>query len=413
MNFGINRIRSTITVMWTFRWFVLCSSALLASALFFLIYFMIGPSVVVHKIAKGHLIKSIVASGHFETPYRVEIGSQMTGVVEQVLVEEGQRVRAGEELIHLDDQEARASVIQAQGVLAQAQARMKQLKELTLPAAQEALSQAQATLIDAQNTFNRVETLFKNGSSTRAALDDAQKNLDIAQAQLRNAQLQVFTSSPEGSDYIMAQTQVNQALANVHAAESRLSYTVISAPRDGVLISRNVEKGTIAQPGRALLILAPDGVNQLVIDVDEKNLSFIQLGQKARASADAFPNDMFDATVSYINPSVNISRASIEVKLNIDTPPSFLRQDMTVSVDITAEEKDNILIIPLNCLYDSDTNQPWVLLLNNNRIEKRNIELGMKGASFAEVTAGLVEGDLIIPVSAGVRTGQHIRPIVQ
>jgi HlyD family secretion protein len=399
--------------MWTFRWFVLCSSALLASALFFLIYFMIGPSVVVHKIAKGNLIKSIVASGHFETPYRVEIGSQMTGVVEQVLVEEGQRVRAGEELIHLDDQEARASVIQAQGVLAQAQARMKQLKELTLPAAQEALSQAQATLIDAQNTFNRVETLFKNGSSTRAALDDAQKNLDIAQAQLRNAQLQVFTSSPEGSDYIMAQTQVNQALANVHAAESRLSYTVISAPRDGVLISRNVEKGTIAQPGRALLILAPDGVNQLVIDVDEKNLSFIQLGQKARASADAFPNDMFDATVSYINPSVNISRASIEVKLNIDTPPSFLRQDMTVSVDITAEEKDNILIIPLNCLYDSDTNQPWVLLLNNNRIEKRNIELGMKGASFAEVTAGLVEGDLIIPVSAGVRTGQHIRPIVQ
>ena len=101
-----------------------------------------------------------------------------------------------------------------------------------------------------------------------------------------------------------------------------------------MLIARNVERGTVVQPGKALLVLAPAGDTQLVLQIDENNLGLVALGQKALASADAFPDKTFAAEVTYINPGIDITRASVEVKLTVAEPPDYLRQDMTVSVDI-------------------------------------------------------------------------------
>ena len=101
-----------------------------------------------------------------------------------------------------------------------------------------------------------------------------------------------------------------------------------------MLITRNVERGTVVQPGKALLVLAPAGETQLVLQIDERNLGKLALGQKALASADAYPDQRFAAVVTYINPGVDITRASVEVKLDVADPPAYLRQDMTVSVDI-------------------------------------------------------------------------------
>ena len=180
--------------------------------------------------------------------------------------------------------------------------------------------------------------LPSDGYGTKATLDDATKSLDIARAQVRSAELQVFTNRPGGSDYVMAETQLNQARASLATAQSRLSYTVITAPRDGVLISRNVERGYVVQPSNVLMVLSPSSETQLVVQIDEKNLGLIAIGQKALASADAFPKDTFAAEVIYINPGIDLQRASVEVKLRVPEPPAYLRQDMTVSVDIETRE---------------------------------------------------------------------------
>jgi HlyD family secretion protein len=82
-----------------------------------------------------------------------------------------------------------------------------------------------------------------------------------------------------------------------------------------VLITRNVERGAVVVPGNALLVLAPTGKMQLELQIDERNLGKLSLGQKALASADAYPEQRFEAVVSYVNPGVDISRASVEVKL--------------------------------------------------------------------------------------------------
>jgi len=404
--------RSLINGVWLHRWFVLTVLVIAVSGAIALLRLFLGPEVIVDQVKRGNLVKTVVASGHFETPFRVEIGSQMTGVVTDVLVDEGEAVKAGQELIHLDAREIKAAVVQSQGALAQAEARLRQLNELTLPAARETLAQAKASLVDAQSTYDRTSSLFKNGFSPNSALDEAQKNLDVAKAQVRSAELQVFTASPGGSDYVVAETQVNQALANLEAAQSRLAYTVITAPRDGILINRSVEKGSVVQAGKPLLVLAPNGISQLVIGVDERNLGLIALGQPALASADAFPDQKFEGKVSYINPSVDITRASVEVKLDVTEPPSFLRQDMTVSVDIEVGRRNDVTVIGTRYLHDLQTDTPWVLTVSNGRAAKRNVKLGLRGLNDAEIIDGLTMGDKIIPSLSGVVSGQRIRAIM-
>jgi HlyD family secretion protein len=406
----------TIQALWpamaAHRWFILSVAVLVGLGAWQGARLLLGPAIVVDQVTRGNLVETVVASGHVETPYRVEVGSQITGTVEEVLVEEGQRVSKGQPLISLESRELKAAVVQAQGAVAQADARMRQLDELTLPSAREALTQAKANLLNAQQTFDRTSQLAKDGYATRQSLDDAQKTLDVAKTQARTAEFQVYTASAGGSDFVMAQTQLHQARANLDTAESRLSYATITAARDGVLITRSVERGTVAQPGKALLVLAPAGDVQLVLQIDERNLGKIALGQKAIASADAYPDKRFPAVITYINPGVDISRASVEVKLTVSDPPDYLRQDMTVSVDIEVAAKNDTLTLPVRSVHDVLSGQPWVLGLKDGRAAKRPVRLGLRGNSHIEILEGLADKDEAIPLNSGVLTGQRVRAVL-
>jgi HlyD family secretion protein len=403
--------RAGLARLWARRWAILGMLVLVGGAGFVLARWLLGPEVVVYPAVRGDIMRTVVASGHVETPYRVEIASQISGIVEDVLVEEGQTVKRGQPLIGLERSELESALVQAQGAVAQTEARIRQMKEVSLPAAEQSLKQARATLDNAQASYDRAEQLNRNGYGTRASLDEATKNLDIARTLVRTAELQVFTMSPGGSDFVMAQTQLSQAEANLTTARVRLGYATITAPREGVLISRNVERGTVVQPGRALMVLAPAGDLQLVLQVDEKNLGLIRLGQPALASADAYPDKRFAATVTYINPSVEISRASVEVKLTVPDPPAYLRQDMTVSVDVEVDRRDAVVVVPARTVHDAATADPWVLVVRDGRAREQPVKLGLRAADKVQVSQGIEPGALLIPIASGVRAGQRIRPV--
>src|SRR5664279_3713179 len=170
--------------IWSHKWFVFAVMLALGVGAWQGVRLIWGPAVVADQVRRGNLVETVVASGHVETPYRVEIGSQITGTVNDVLVQDGERVIKGQPLISLESRELKATVVQAQGAVAQAEARMRQLDELTLPSAHQALTQAKANLLNAQQTFDRTSQLAKDGFATRAALDEAQKTLDVARTQV-------------------------------------------------------------------------------------------------------------------------------------------------------------------------------------------------------------------------------------
>lgn len=372
-----------------------------------------GTPVPVDTVARNDLVETVVASGHVETPYRVDIGSQMTGTVATVAVREGQAVKAGQLLIALDTHELAAGVVQAQGAVAQAVAHMRQLNELTLPSARDTQKSALASQLGAAQIQGRAAALVAKGFETRAFLDDAQKNLDVARNNARIAAVQVRTASPGGSDYVTGETELAQAQAGLATAQSRLAYARIVAPRDGVLISRSVEQGSVVVPGNVLMVLAPAGVTQLVLLIDERNLGKIALGQPALASADAYPGKRFDASVAYINPGIDITRASMEIKLNVMAPPAYLRQDMTVSVDIEVARRNGVLAVPGRSVRDALSARPWAMVLRNGRARQQDLTLGLVGNSRTEIRAGLQVGDLVVPAGSPVAIGARVRPGVR
>ena len=386
----------------------------MALALYLLRNVLLGTPTTVYAATSGELVQSVVASGRVISPQRVTVALQGSGRVLRVAVAEGQAVEAGQLLIELDNSDSRASLAQASGAVLQAQAKLRQLGELSQPQAMQALAQAQATLLQAGKTLARNRELVAQGFVSQAAADDAQRAVDVAASQVASAQAQVKTNTAGGSDILLAEAALRQAQAGQQLARAKLNQGLVYAPSSGVLISRSVEVGDIVQPGKALMVLAASGQTQILILIDEKNLSKMALGQKAYASADAFASQRFDAVVGYINPGVDATRGSVEVKLNIANPPAYLRQDMTVSVDIETARRTATVVIASSVLQDAATDKPWVLVVRGKHAVKQFVTLGLLGDTRVEVMQGIAPGEGVIPKSKiGVKAGQRVRAQVQ
>lgn len=372
-----------------------------------------GPEVVVIPVVKRDFIQTIVASGRVEAPHRVALGVQITGTVRRVLAEEGQRVARGAALIELEPAELRAALAQAEVAVQQASARLRQLSEVQAPVAEQAVALAQANHVAAQQALARSRELFGKGFIGQAALDEAQRVEQVAQAQLDSARRQRDGTLPAGSDTAIAVSALAQARAGVEAARARLQYATVRAPAAGLVITRGVEPGDVVQPGKALLVLAPAGETQLVVQIDERNLRLLQPGQAALASADAFAQQRFAAELVSIDPAVDAQRGSIDVKLRVPAPPAYLRQDMTVSVDIEVAHRPAATLVPVEAVHDAQAPVPWVLKVEHGRVRRQPVRIGLVSSGWCEVQSGLHEGDLLLPrATPALAEGARVRPLV-
>jgi HlyD family secretion protein len=365
---------------------------------------LLGKPVEAYTATIGDLTQTVVASGRVMTPQRISIAAETTGRVNAIPVSEGQTVKRGQLLIQLNDLDERASMAQATAAVSQAEAKLRQLHEVALPAASQTLKQAQTNAEQAKKQYERTRDLQARGFFSQAQLDEAKRNYDVIASQVSAARLQVKSNQPAGSDLAVAAAAVAQANASLRLAQVKLNEDSILAPADGTLISRSVESGDIVQPGKELMVLAANGETQISVQLDEKNLAKLALGQQVLGSADAYANQRFDAVVSYINPGVDATRGSVEVKLLVANPPAYLRQDMTVSVDIETARHSGALTIPTGAIHDASSNAPWVLVVRNKHTVRQSVKLGLRGDNSVEVLSGIKAGEAVILTAVGTIT---------
>jgi HlyD family secretion protein len=369
----------------------------------------VGPQVQTEAVQRRDLLQTVVASGRVETPHRVNIGAQITGTVALVPVAEGQVVKAGDVLIELASTELASAQRQAQQAVVQAKGRLRLLNDLQGPVVQQTLRQAQASLDAARASGQRSLALFEQGFIGQAALDESRKALALADAQVLAAQQQLASTRPGGAEHSLALGAVAEAQANAEVVNAKARYAVIQAPASGQLIGRNVEVGDVVQAGKALMTLSPEGATQLVVQIDEKNLRLIALGQQALASADAYPQQKFKAQVAYINPGINAQTGAVEVKLDVTELVQTLRQDMTVSVDLVVARKAQVLALQVGHINDINGPAPWVWLREAGHAVRRPVRLGLRGGAWVEVLDGLHESDAVITSPMTLREGQRMR----
>ena len=368
-----------------------------------------GREVLVWPVLQKDFVQTIVASGHVENPHRIDLGAQITGTVLKVPVKEGQLVKAGDLLIELESTEMQAALQQAQANVLQAQARLRQLQEVQTPVTEQALQQAVVSHLTTHNEWLRAQELFSNGFIGQAALEEARRIEQVSTSQVLSLQKQVLSLKPNGSDFFAATVNLSQAQAGVALAKSKLRYASIFAPVAGTLILRNVESGDVVQPGKVLMVLSPDGVTQLVVQIDEKHLRQLQLDQNAKVSADAFSTEQFDAKVNFINPGVDPQRGSVTVKLSVQNPPAYLKQDMTVSLNIEVAKIEQAVLVATGSVHDIDKS-PWVQKLVNDRIVNQPIQLGLRDGSYSQVLQGLSVGDLTLQEASALKENMRVHP---
>jgi HlyD family secretion protein len=289
-------------------------------------------------------------------------------------------------------------------------AQQRQLSEVQIPMAQQTLREAQANEAAALQVLERSRTLFRRDLLSQAALDEAIRAEQVTRSKVSSLSAQLKSLQQNGSQQALADTALHQAQAGLALAQARLAYTQLTAPVAGVLISRNVEPGDVVQPGKTLMQLSPATQTQLVVQIEEKNLHLIQLQQPALASADAYAQARFNAELVYINPGVDAQRGSVEVKLLVAEPPDYLRQDMTVSVDIEVARRSNAVLVASDAIHGADQQIPWVFKLEGRQVRKTNVKLGLRSQGWTEVLEGLKAGDQVIPISPiPISDGLNIR----
>lgn len=353
---------SLVTMKRHWIWFAVIMAAIVAAVFGWMT--LRSPQLAAVEMRYAPLLRTLQFSARVATLSRVDVGSTVTGRVARVAVAEGAQVRAGEVLVSLETDELRAAL--AQAVAAE--------------------RQAEATLQAARATLRRVQQLVTQGFYSAAQLDDAQRAADVALAQ---------------------QGSVRAATA---AARARLAQAAVLAPTDARVLTRDVEPGQIVQPGKALMSLALAGPTQLTAQVDERFLDQLQPGQKAAVVADAFADQRFAARVLSIAPAVDAQRGAIEVKFALEQQaPVFLREDMTLSVEVETGRRDRALVLPLSALRTQPSAATaTVLVADAGRAQERKLRLGLRTLDAVEVLEGLAEGDAVL-LGGSPQAGARVR----
>jgi HlyD family secretion protein len=368
-----------------------------------------GTPVDIAVVTQGDLRQSVVMSGRISTVERTDVASQTTARIEGIAVREGDKVRAKQALVLLRNDEAQAALVQANAAVAQAQARLRQIQTVQGPMADQQLEQARAVERQAQLELARAQDLLQQGFVSQSRVDDAMRVALSAKAVLLSASAAAQGNRTGGADLQLAQAQLEQAQAAQRAAAARLDQLILRAPADGVVIARSADPGDTAQAGKAILTLVSGSETRIQANVDEKNLKYLQLGQAAVATADAFSDRHFPARLTYIAPAVDPQRGTVELRLLVDPAVDYLRTDMTVSVEIITGHAANAVLLPTDALRRNGDGSLFVLVNRDGHAQIAPVKTGLQGSGTTEITKGLTAGERVILPGSLVAAGDKVR----
>ncbi|UOD50301.1 efflux RND transporter periplasmic adaptor subunit [Orrella daihaiensis] len=353
-----------------------------------------GPAVEVYVTKNEPLIQTVVATGRVISTSTSQVGAEITGVVVDRHVRDGDMVAQGDLLLTLRADDLAARVREAKAAL-------NNLRQSRRLQANEALKQAESQLEQATREAQRRADLLKSDSISREIVEKAVNAQVVAEANLRQAKLIADALAPGGPEEVIL-------VERLAAAQAALEKTEIRAQFPAIVLTRNVEPGDVVQPGRILMELARLGETEVLVPVDERNLGILATGQPAICIPDAYPDEQFEASVDHIAPTVDTDRGTVDVRLAVTNPPDYLRQDMTVTATIVTGRRDNALVIPNDALRAVKGADAMVQLIELGRVTDRSVKLGLRGLTHSEVLEGLSPGDVVIRTS-GLSVGQRVR----
>ena len=377
------------------RYKILLIIVLLLAVGFALFRWWQGPVVPSYTLSAMPLVQNVVATGRVATVSRAQVGSEISGVVLQRLVQEGDQVKPGDLLVVLKSDELLAQVRQAELALTE-------LASSRRPQAAAELASAKAQLEQASREAAR----RRNAEAGILSREEVEQAVEAERVARNNYE----TARVKASALAAGQVEEASLREQLAVAQAQLAKTKIRAAVAGTVLTRDVEPGDLVQPGQTLFTIALTGNTEIRVPLDERNLPQLALQQNATVISDAYPDRSFPARINFIAPSIDPQRGTVEVRLTVNPVPDFLRQDMTVSVNVETAKRARALAIPNDALSSIKGNKAVVLIVRDGKIQRQQITLGLSGLAMSEVKSGLSEGDQVLAdAESSLEDGTRVR----
>ncbi len=355
---------------------------------------------------------TLTASGYVVPRRRVEVSSKTSGRVEELLVDRGDSVRAGQVLARLDSQEIRAQLAQARAGRLAAAARLDEALAGSRPQeierAQAALEEAQASLRTARINLDRATLLQEKGVLARQALDDARTAFDVAAAQVKAAEKnqELARLGPRSEQIRLVRAQLAETEASIAWWETQLENTVIRAPVSGTVLERLIEKGEMVTTGyvsgrgakSALVSIADLKDLEVELDINESDIPRVHVGQECLVSPESYPDKKYRASVREIAPEANRQKATIQVKVAVAAPDQYLRPETSAKVNFLAsatdpgDEQGSRILVPKPAILAG----PALYLIREGKAVRTAVTLGAERGGRVEVLSGLAGGEQVV-----------------
>jgi HlyD family secretion protein len=368
------------------------------------------------------------ATGYIVAHHKIQVASKVVGKVAWIGVEKGDRVRQGQVIARLEDDEYRAQLQQTKGKLASLEARLQELLNGSRPeeieVAKANLDREKADLANAKISLDRMERLLKDQVMSQQNFDDARARYDAQAARVASLDktYQLVKIGPRQEQIAQVRGDIEQIKGEVAFAETQQSNTVIRAPITGTILERIVEKGEfvttgfVGERGAKGYVVSMADLDDLQVELDINQNDFAKLSPKQRGAirTDAYRDRTYQGFIEEIAPEANRQKATVQVKVKVLNPDGDLRPDMNASVDFLSEApaagaaketSKPAVYVPPAAVRDGA-----VFVLLNGQAIRRPIKTGGTTSQGLRVEDGLIGGEeVIVNPPADLKDGGKVK----
>jgi HlyD family secretion protein len=368
----------------------------------------------------------ISASGAVQPVQTVNLSPKTSGILSELLVEQGDRVTQGQVIARMENNDVRAELARAEAQVAQAEARLERVRSGERPEtiarnraameqAEARLREAEARLDLAEERVQRNQYLVDEGAISRDEFDEVVQSVNVAratveqnQASLREAQqrLQESLNGSRPEDISEAEAQLAEARAQLRQAQVRLEDTIIRAPFDGIITQKFATPGAFVTPttsasdatsATSTAIVALASGLEILAEVPEVDIEQLSVGQPVDIVADAYPTQVFRGRVRLIAPEAVVQQnvTSFQVRIALETGEDRLLSGMNVDLVFLGEELEDALVVPTVAIVTLDGETGVLVPGRNDQPEFQSVVLGTGVGNQTQILEGLEPGDRV------------------
>lgn len=359
------------------------------------------PAASVASVQRGNIAHLLSVAGQFQAYQVVDVHAKVAGYVRHIYVDIGDRVHAGEVLAVLEVPELHAQYRSTQSQALRSQD--------AITAAEHEVSRAKALHVAVQADYDRLAAASAQRPGLIAAqeLDNARSQADATMEQL-NAAASHLAEAKEGAD---------AAAADQERVGDLEAYTKVIAPLDGVVAWRYADTGVLLQEGTnsetqamPLIKLAQSGLLRLRVPVPEDAVKYVHIGDDMQIRVDALDKN-FSGKVVRFTRNLDLATRTMQTEVDVPNPTLVITPGMYANAYLQLAHVEGVLTIPLSAVQSSGSNGTVLVVGADNKVEKRSVQLGLRGSVLVEVKSGLQEGDRVIVGDAGgYHNGEQITP---